>query len=419
MKSSFIFLFCIFLLFSARGELVQLDTLKDYSLGFHWKGKKKSIEVPFEMYANLVVVPLKLNESDTLRFLIDTGLGTTLLTDSLVYRRLKLQPTRQIELLGLGDEKPIKAQVIIDLKIQVGQATAVHQNLIYVSNDQLNLSDYVGTKIDGVLGYELFSNAVVTIDYAKQRLVLTQTADYRYKKRKGKRFELEIIDNKPYIKDLIITSKKGKQLSELLLDSGAGHVLFLDENGVDSSMFSYSDKKVYLGKGLNGAIIGSLGKVPKIQLGAWSWNQVPTAFPHAKYQVGGLDINRIHGSIGGEFLRRYKVTFNYLGQYVQFKPVSRQWKRSFDFGMSGLTLKSQGENFRRFVVETVQVNSPGEEAGILKGDEIWMVNGIKASEYQLGDIYRILKKKEGKKVDLVILRGQNFQLIQLKLRKLF
>jgi hypothetical protein len=419
MKSNFIFLFSAILFFSAKGEVVKVDTLKDYSLGFHWKRKQKSIEVPFEMHANLVVVPLKLNESDTLRFLIDTGLGTTLLTDSLVYRQLNLHPLRQIELLGLGDEKPIKAQVIIDLKIQVGQAAALHQNLIYVSNDQLNLSDYVGTKIHGVLGYELFSNVVVTIDYENQKLILTQTADYRYRKRNGKRFELDIIDNKPYIKDLIITSKKGKLGSELLLDSGAGHVLFLDENGVDSSMFSYSDKKVYLGKGLNGAIIGSWGNVPKIQLGVWSWNQVPTAFPHAKYQVGGLNKNLLHGSIGGEFLRRYIVTFNYLAQYVQFKPISRQWKRSFDFGMSGLTLKSQGENFRRFVVETVQVNSPGEEVGILKGDEIWMVNGIKASEYQLGDIYRILKKKEGKKVDLVILRGQNFQLIQLKLRKLF
>jgi predicted metalloprotease with PDZ domain len=203
------------------------------------------------------------------------------------------------------------------------------------------------------------------------------------------------------------------------LDSGAGHVLFLDENGVDSSMFSYSDKKVYLGKGLNGAIIGSWGKVPQIQLGAWSWNQVPTAFPHAKHQVVGLNMNRLQGSIGGEFLRRYVVTFNYLGQYILFKPIARLWKRSFDYGMSGLNLKSQGENFRKFVVETVEANSPAEEAGMLVGDEIWTINGIQSFEYQLGDIYRILKKKEGKKVDLVIRRGQNFQLIQLKLRKLF
>ena len=186
MKSSFIFLFSAILFFSAKGEVVKVDTLKDYSLGLHWKRKQKSIEVPFEMHANLVVVPLKLNESDTLRFLIDTGLGTTLLTDSLVYRQLNLHPLRQIELLGLGDEKPIKAQVIIDLKIQVGQAAALHQNLIYVSNDQLNLSDYVGTKIHGVLGYELFSNVVVTIDYENQKLILTQTADYRYRKRNGK-----------------------------------------------------------------------------------------------------------------------------------------------------------------------------------------------------------------------------------------
>lgn len=419
MKSSFIFLICTFLFFSARGEVTSLDTLKEYNLGFHWNRKQKRIEVPFEIHANLIVIPLRLNDSDTLRFLVDTGLGTTLLTDSLVYRQLNLHPLRQIELLGLGDDKPIMAQVIIDMKLQVGQATALHQNLIYVSNDLLNLSDYVGTKIHGVLGYELFSNAVITIDYSKRRLIMRHAADFRYRKRNGKRFGLEILDNKPYIRDVIITSKKGSMPSELLLDSGAGHVLFLDQMGLDSSMFNFADNKVYLGKGLNGAIIGSWGIVPKFKLGKWSWNQVPTAFPYAKFQVGALKSGHIQGSIGGEFLRRYIVTFNYLGQYVQFKPIGGQWRRSFDFGMSGLTLKSEGASFRKFVVEVVQSNSPAEEAGILKGDEIWMINGLRASEYQLGDIYRMLKKKEGKKVDLVIRRDKNFQLKQLKLRKLF
>jgi hypothetical protein len=419
MKKGLLFLLLSFLFFQSKAEMDTRDSLQEYGLGFHWNHKRKKIEIPFELHANLVVIPIKLNDSDTLRFLVDTGLGTTLLTDSTVYKQLNLRPIRQIELLGLGDEAPIKAQVIIDLKLQLGAATALHQNLIYVSHHQLNLSDYVGTEIQGVLGYELFSNAVVTIDYARQRLILTQLKDYHYSKRKGKRFDLEIVENKPYIRDVHVASKIGALQSKLLLDSGAGHVLFLDNVNVDSSKFSFSNQLVYLGKGLNGTISGYLGRVSLLRLGPWSWINVPSAFPQPKVSIISSKKSEIQGSIGGEFLRRYVVTFNYLQQFVVFKPIGGQWRKNFELDLSGLTFRTQGKKFRNFIVETVQENSPAAEAGIIKGDELLLINRVPASEYQLGDVYRILKKKEGKKVDLVIRRGLNFQMYQLKLRKLF
>ncbi|MFM6937393.1 MAG: aspartyl protease family protein, partial [Aquirufa sp.] len=147
MRTSLISCFFALLLFPSKGSQLKLDSLQEYGLGFHWSTKQKRVEIPFELHANLVVIPIQLNASDTLRFLVDTGLGTTLLTDSLAFRNLGLKSIRKIDLLGLGEEKPIEAQVLIDVKLQVGQASASHQNLIYVSSDQLNLSDYVGTKI--------------------------------------------------------------------------------------------------------------------------------------------------------------------------------------------------------------------------------------------------------------------------------
>ena len=127
----------------------------------------------------------------------------------------------------------------------------------------------------------------------------------------------------------------------------------------------------------------------------------------------------IHRSLGGEFLRRYVVTFNYLQQYVVFKPIGRQWKRPFEMELSGLGLRATGEKFRNFIIESVQANSPADEAGVLPGDEIWLINGVRTSDYELGDIYRILKKKEGKQVDLLVKRGNAFHFISFKLRSLF
>jgi hypothetical protein len=400
------------------GNASTLDSLNEYGLGFQWNPKQKNIIVPFEMYANLVVIPLQLNQSDTLRFLVDTGLGTTLLTDSLVFQKLGLKSLRKLTLLGLGNGDAIQADVVIDNQITIGSATALHQNLIYVSSDQLNLSEFVGTKIHGVIGYELFSNLVVTIDYAHQKLILTQANHYRYRKRKGLRFNLEIDDNKPYLKSLDIQGKRGLLANRLLLDSGAGHVLFLEGQAIDSSQFTRSDQLVYLGKGLNGSIVGNWGRVPYMRLGPWSWSNIPTAFPQSKLN---LDKSRagLQGSLGGEFLRRFVVTFHYLDQYVQLKAIRGKLNRDFDLGMSGLNIRAQGPEYRNFVVDVVQAFSPADLSGIVSGDEIWMINGLRTNNLTLGEINRMLRKKSGEKIELVIRRGKEYHWVQFELQALF
>jgi hypothetical protein len=413
-----LFIFLAVMGLSWPGNSYSLDSLKEYGLGFQWNPKQRQLVVPFELYANLIVVPLQLNKSDTLRFLVDTGLGTTLLTDSSVYQKLGLKSLRKLSLLGLGNGDPIQADVVIDNQLNLGKAVALHQNIIYVSNDQLNLSEFVGTKIHGVIGYELFSNLVVCIDYARHQLVLTQPNRYRYRKRKGQRFDLEISENKPYLNTMGIQSKQGDMNNRLLLDSGAGHVLFLEGQGIDSSQFSRSNQLVYLGKGLNGSIVGYWGRVPNMRLGSLTWSNVPTAFPQNK---SALDLSKggLQGSLGGEFLRRFTITFHYLDQYVLFKPNGRKWKRSFDFGMSGLNLRAQGPLYRIFVVEAVQPFSPAAVSGVLAGDEIWTINGKRADALTLGEINRILRRKSGDKIELVIRRDKEFHWIQFTLGALF
>jgi hypothetical protein len=269
-----------------------------------------------------------------------------------------------------------------------------------------------------VIGYELFANLVVTIDYAHHQLILTQANRYRYRKRKGLRFDLEVAENKPYIHTMGIQSKQGELTNRLLLDSGAGHVLFLEGDGIDSSQFNRADQFVYLGKGLNGAIVGQWGRVPSMRLGPWKWSNVPAAFPQSKVR---MDFSRakLQGSLGGEFMRRFVITFHYLDQYVLFQPIGRKWKRDFDLGMSGLNIRAKGPQFKVFMVEAVQEFSPAAIAGILAGDEIWMINEIRADSLSLGDINHMLRKKSGQKIELIIRRGKEYHWIQFELRPLF
>ena len=196
-------------------------------------------------------------------------------------------------------------------------------------------------------------------------------------------------------------------------------MLFLEGNEIDSTQFSYANQMVYLGKGLNGAILGKWGRVPSFRLGPWSWLNVPTAFPQVKAVGGNLYRPGLLGSLGGEFLHRFVVTFHYLDQYVVFKSIGRKWKRDFDLGLSGLNLRAQGPQYRNFMVEAVQAFSPAAISGVLPGDEIWLINGLRANTLTLGEINRMLRRKSGEKIELLIRRNKLYQLIQFELRALF
>ena len=53
--------------------------------GFHLIRGKNVARIPFELHSNLIVVPVKINVSDTLRFILDTGVSSMMLTLSLIH----------------------------------------------------------------------------------------------------------------------------------------------------------------------------------------------------------------------------------------------------------------------------------------------------------------------------------------------
>ena len=63
-------------------------------------------------------------------------------------------------------------------------------------------------------------------------------------------------------------------------------------------------------------------------------------------------------------------------------------------------------------------NSPASEVGIQNGDQIMRIGAMPASVLTLSDLQRILQKKAGKKVRLVIRREGKRYKKTLKLRDL-
>jgi len=70
--------------------------------------------------------------------------------------------------------------------------------MLGLEKDYLELRNYLGTDVQGVLGYEVFSRFVVEVDYEKKRLSLTLPQYFKPKK-SSRVLHISIEDTKPYM----------------------------------------------------------------------------------------------------------------------------------------------------------------------------------------------------------------------------
>jgi hypothetical protein len=117
---------------------------------------RKALGIPFETSNNLIFVQVRVNHSEPLWFIVDTGASYTFIKQ------------RRAPSLGLKLEK--------NEKEFEGQSYAKNISLILRGVELVNqtvvaartalLEPNLGRAVDGVLGYDIFNRFVVEIDYS-------------------------------------------------------------------------------------------------------------------------------------------------------------------------------------------------------------------------------------------------------------
>jgi len=388
--------------------------------GYFLKGNRKSTRIPFELHSNLIIVKLRINNSDTLNFILDTGVTNTIVTDPLALHRQPLKLTRKMKLSGVGEGNSLSAIIAIDNDLSMGAMQATHQNLVILEDDILRLSEYVGIPIHGIFGYDLFNSFVVSIDFRNREITLTQPKQYKYRARFGDRYPIVIQNAKPYLDVTALLSGERSVPLRVVLDTGAGHALMLDgQSAITALPRPEKLLRAQLGRGLNGVINGSLGRIEGLRLGRHELQNIIASFPDSS-SLGMRLVNTIdrQGNVGCELLRRFTVTFNYPEQYIVLKPVRRLLHEEFEHDMSGLELKAKGDRYRTYYVEKIMEDSPADLAGLQEGDELMFVNGDLANGLSISDIHKSLQRGEGKEVTLVVRRNGLFVVISFALKRM-
>lgn len=120
--------------------------------------------------------------------------------------------------------------------------------------------------------------------------------------------------------------------------------------------------------------------------------------------------------IGGEVLRRYRVTVDYSRSRITFLPTPAA-NESYEATVSGVSLAASGAGLRTYTVRAVVDPSPATEAGVRVGDKIISVDGRPAATLPLDDLRTLLRRVDTK-VRLMVERDGKKLPVVLKTRRL-
>lgn len=375
-------------------------------LGFHLKPGQKRVQFPIDVINNLIIVPVVINGQLPLKFILDTGVRTTILTEKAFSDILNLRYSRHYQVAGPGGEKLVEAYITNDVTLDMPGIHGQGHAMLVLEKDYLELRNYLGTDVQGILGYEVFSRFVVEIDYEGRQLTIYAPEYYKPKKA-YQVLPIRVEDTKPYVQ-VPLTLQNGTTIpAKLLVDTGASHGLVLDSSS--DSLLVVPEKHVVslIGRGLAGTINGKIGRIKTIELGQYKLNEVIANFPNPEDygypdSLKKTDVFR-HGAIGGDLLRRFTTVFNFPMGKMYLKK-NALFSKKFNFNLSGMTFKAKGVRLRRFEITDVRKGSGADQAGIQVGDEVVTINGISASEYSLNMLNQVFDMRPGKRVRVEIMR---------------
>lgn len=398
----------LLLIFLFAGAALIHDAQAQYTYrGFTITDERaRRVEIPFELHSNLIVVPVKVNGGEQeLKFILDTGVRTAILTNDIYVDSIPRPNDRVISLMGAGKQGKVSAFVSNNIDFALPEGIVAEGNaMLVLQEDYLQLDNHLGVRIHGIMGYELFSRFIVEVDYLNQILVFHKP-EYFKPRRSYRELHMTIEDTKPYIDGIRYKVNDTTYVPiKLMIDTGASHSLLLDTESQEHIDVPEKNLEGYLGRGLSGEIYGYLGRVEAIRMADYELEEIIASFPEDSSMINPSRAKTLHnGNIGGSILKRFRVVFDYANEKMYIKK-NRLFRKEFEYNMSGMELMAVGPLLSTLVVSKIIKGTPADRAGIREGDLVFSVNGRRPPELDLSIYSALVSKRPGKRIRVKVLR---------------
>ena len=341
-----------------------------------------SAEFPMKLIGGLVVVQAD-DEAGPWNFLIDTGSSATLVSPEFAIRRRSRQPNPGDATVWLRDATGQAVPVDSVLLDKVDFGPAHFRNVRALVFDCRVISDHLGLKIDGVLGFNLFADARLTLDYPGERIVMSELEDEE--PLRGCVIPITLQNGVP-----VFEATLGNRPFITLIDSGSDGSLSLDPAGLDQEFIE--DPR-------QGTLIGTLHGNHRQILG-----RLADTLHISDYQIETpvVDLSGILTSIGGEILQQFEVTFDQSNREVAF------YRPGDDFVIPAKPKISSGISFVKvsayWRITAIAPASPASAAGFSIGDLVIRINGEPVDAWDLTRYQALIDA--GGTIEYTLLQGR-------------
>lgn len=362
-------------------------------------------KTPFlQVTGGVVIVTAQLKPfADTLQFIFDTG-SSGISLDSSTAAYLGLKPAYSGQAIrGIAGIREVP--FVYRRSLQIG--TMQVDSLDFHVSDYSVLTAVYGIRIDGIIGYSLFSRFIVAIDYEQAQMDWYLPGQYTYPRR-GYLMHPEL-DRLP--SQLLQIQDVRVDQTRFLLDLGAGlNLLFSKRYALESGVLDLQRKRwIKSGEGIGGRIDMELTTLRSARIGPYRFRNIPISIFEDNYNVTNYPFWA--GLIGNDLLRRFNVILNYPKKEIHLTP-NRFLADPFDYSYSGLELYLIANKIR---VGYLAPESPAADAGLKVGDEVIAIN--KNFSGILNE-YKIELQKAGERVRIIYRRDEKISELEFRVLRI-
>lgn len=273
--------------------------------------------VPIEIVGNRPIIRLRVNGRDEpLRFVLDTGSGISVISDQTA-KNLKIEPvTRGGYAKGIGGDGRFEIVYGFLKQVEIGDVN-IRNVPVYIRKFH---SD--GSNIDGYIGLSLISKFLTTLDYGALTFTLTKSGPSQTDAVDGVSLPLRLTSS-GFLSGEVQVEGVEEPLN-FIVDTGASVSVISDDvaNTHGVSAFLKTEKMRVVGAaGVTDDVPSFL--LPRVSFGSHSRKSI-TAI--------ALDLDLINeasgfeqaGILGGNFLRNYRMTFDFKNSKVTFVSISQE-----------------------------------------------------------------------------------------------
>jgi predicted aspartyl protease len=391
--------------FGPARPLTAYATPRTALTGGRIEGDLKSVTLPFRLLNNHVYVEASVNGKGPYTFIVDTG-GHTLISPRVAADAgLKVEGAGKTSGAGEGTGTTGFARY---REIALGPVRLTDQPAFITDIYDRNIE---GIPIDGMVGFELFARFVVQLDYGAKTMTISDFESFD-PRGAGTAVPFKFYDHLPAVRGLIDGLP-----ARFDIDTGSRSEVDITTPFVARHRLRERYRpgiSTITGWGVGGAARSYVVRIPSLTLGSVKVPNIVSGLSESK--AGSTSDPNYEGNIGSGLLKRFVATFDYSRQTMYLKPLEPQPADAGSFDRSGLWINAADHGFE---VEYVAPGGPAEQAGMLKGDVITVINGKPARAEELSDARTLLRSlPAGSTVELSLLRAGKPQVARVRLRDL-